>query len=90
MDSRARRIRTANLAEIPPQNQDSQILIRKIYNPPSKKPWQVAEKVVRITMVDQYQLIRSMNLRNTKVCVLNNSMYVRTLFSHKSIAGVAL
>ena len=31
-----------------------------------------------------------MNLRNTKVSFLNNSMYVRTRLSHKIFAGVAL
>jgi hypothetical protein len=98
VDLRARRIRTANLAEIPPQIQDSLNLIMEMYNPPSKKPWQVVKKAVRITLVNHYQLksvyikciTRSMNLRNTKVCILNNSMYVRTRYSLKIFAGEAL
>ena len=90
MDLRARRIRTANLAEIPPRNQDSLLLIMEMYNQPSKKPWQVVKKVGRITKVNHYQLIRSMNLRSTKVCIFNNSTYVRTRFSRKIYARVAL
>jgi hypothetical protein len=90
VDLRARRIRTANLAEIPPQIQDSLNLIMEMYNPPSKKPWQVVKKAVRIFLVNHYQLTRSMNLRNTKVCILNNSMYVRTRYSLKIFAGEAL